>query len=170
MAQFRNLDEFFDPTLKLPVGSKTYVIPPADAETGLLCQRLMHASMAAEAGEDVDEEGLNQLAQVVLDDDEEKDLYQRILGPVWAELFADKVDWPVIQHIGSTALIWVAAGLDAAVKHWESVSGEASAPNRATRRAQAAAAKSTRARGSQSGTSPTSSRQGKAAASRGKTS
>ncbi|SDJ53994.1 DUF7426 family protein [Nonomuraea jiangxiensis] len=42
-AAFKDHDEFFDATLKLPVGGKTYVIPPSSAEVGLLCQRLMQA-------------------------------------------------------------------------------------------------------------------------------
>lgn len=168
MATFREIDEFFDPSLRLPIHGKVYVIPPPDGEVGLLCQRLMHAGLAAESGQDVDEKGLNQLAETVLDDDQEKDLFRRILGPVQDEMIADGVDWPTRQHVEQTALIWVAAGLDAAAKHWESASGEASTPNRATRRATAAAARSTRARGSATGTTPkTATRQRKAAASRG---
>ncbi|WP_171074152.1 DUF7426 family protein [Nonomuraea basaltis] len=164
---FKDLDEFFDPTLKLPVGGKTYVIPPPSGEVGLLCQRLMHAGLAAQTGQDVDEEGLTKLAEAVLDDDQEKDLYRRILGPVWDELFTDKVLWPKIQHVGQTALIWVAAGLEAAAKHWESgPEGEAQAPTRTA----ASAATSTRARGSATGTTRKTASRGKAAGSRGMTS
>ncbi|MEW1843138.1 hypothetical protein AB0392_34800 [Nonomuraea angiospora] len=156
MAQFRNLDEFFDPSLRLPVGGKTYVIPPPDAAVGLLVQRLMHAGVAAQAGHEVDQEGLTQLAESVLtNDSDEKELYPRLLGPVWAELFADGVDWPVIQHVGETALLWVAAGVDAAARYWEAGAGEAEAPNRKARRAAAAQARSTRSRGSRSGSTRT---------------
>ncbi|GAB2918716.1 hypothetical protein ACFMQL_20565 [Nonomuraea fastidiosa] len=164
---FKDLDEFFDPTLKLPVGGKTYVIPPPSAEVGLLCQRLMHASLTAQSGQQVDEEGLNQLAELVFDDEQEKDLYRTILGPVWDELLADGVVWPKIQHIGQTALVWVAAGMEAAAQHWEAGPvGEAAAPTRTA----AAAAKSTRARGSASGTTRTTASRRQAAASPGKTS
>jgi len=160
MATFKDLDEFFDDSLRLPVGGRTYVIPAPDAEVGLLCQRLMNAGIAAEAGEAVDGEELTKLAAVVLDDDQEQDLYKRILGPVYDELFTDGLTWPKIQHIGTTALIWVAAGTDAAVKFW-STSGEAPAPNRATRRA--AAARSTRSRGSATTTTRTTASRSKAA-------
>ncbi|GAA2895567.1 DUF7426 family protein [Nonomuraea rubra] len=172
MTQFQDLDEFFDDTLPLPVGGKWYRIPAPDAEVGLLCQRLMHASMAAEQGETVDDPKLNELAEVVLSDDEERDLYQRILGPVWHELRTDGVSWPKVQHVGATALVWVAAGKEAAAKIWASGGvGEAPAPNRATRRATAAAATSTRSRGSATTTTrTTASRSRKAAPSRGKTS
>ncbi|WP_433426353.1 DUF7426 family protein (plasmid) [Microtetraspora malaysiensis] len=172
MTEIRDLDEFFDDTFKLPVGGKTYVIPAPDAETGLLCQRLMHAGLDANAGREVNSDGINDLASAVLDDDQERDLYQRILGPVYDELFADGVSWPRIQHVGMTALVWVAAGREPAIKYWESGgAGEAPAPNRATRRATAAAAKSTRSRGSATTTTrATASRSKKAATSRGKTS
>ncbi|MEV6154914.1 hypothetical protein AB0L53_31695 [Nonomuraea sp. NPDC052129] len=166
-AAFKDLDSFFDPTLKLPVGGKTYVVPPPSAEVGLLCQRLMQASIAAQAGQAVDEDGLNELAEVVLNDEQEKDLYQTILGAAWDELLADKVAWPKVQHVGQTALIWVAAGLEAAAKHWESgPMGEAEAPTRT----EASAAKSTRSRGSATTTTRTTASRGKAAGSRGKTS
>ncbi|TYB71247.1 hypothetical protein FXF51_02075 [Nonomuraea sp. PA05] len=156
MAQFRNLDEFFNPTLPLPIGAKTYVVPPPDAEVGLLVQRLMHAGIAAEAGHEVDSEGLSALAEsVITNESKDTDLYQRLLGPVWDEMFSDGLDWPVIQHVGETVLIWVAAGVDAAVKHWDAGAGEAAAPNRRTRRAAAAQARSTRSRGSRSGTTRT---------------
>lgn len=156
MTGFRDLDEFFDPSLRLPIGGKTYTVPPPDAEVGLLCQRLMHAGLAAQAGQEVDQDGLNRLADAVLSDEQEKDLYKRLLGPVWEELFADRVSWPVIQHVGETALLWVAAGVDAAARHWEAGAGEAQAPaNRKTRRAAAAQARSTRSRGSRSGTTRT---------------
>ncbi|MEV0379809.1 hypothetical protein [Nonomuraea sp. NPDC050643] len=170
MTTFQDLDEFFDDSLRLPVGGKWYVIPAPDAEVGLLCQRLMHASLAAEQGETVEDPKLTELAEIVLNDDEERDLYQRILGPVWDELRADKVTWPRIQHVGATALVWVAAGKDAAAKIWASGgAGEAPAPNRATRRATAAT--STRSRGSATTTTrTTASRSRKAAPSRGTTS
>ncbi|SDL73099.1 hypothetical protein SAMN05421874_12822 [Nonomuraea maritima] len=168
MASFKDLDEFFDPTLPLPVGGKTYVIPPPSAEVGLLCQRLMQAGVAAHSGQAVDAEGLNQLAEVVLDDDQEKDLYQRILGPVWDQLIADKVAWPKILHVGQTALIWIAAGMEPAAKHWESGSamGEAEAPTRTA----ASAATSTRTRGSATGTTRKTASRQKATGSPGKSS
>jgi hypothetical protein len=157
MSGFRDLDEFFDPNLRLPIGGKTYIVPPPDAEVGLLVQRLMHAGIAAEAGQEVDSEGLSTLAESVLtQESKDTDLYQRLLGPVWDELFADKLDWPVIQHVGETVLLWVAAGIDAAQRHWEAGAGEAEAPgNRKARRAAAAQARSTRSRGSASGTTRT---------------
>jgi hypothetical protein len=140
MAKFRDLDEFFDDTLPLPIKGKTYVVPGPDADTGLLCQRLMAVGITAAQGGDID------AAQ--LDDAGEIDLYARVLGPVYQELLADKVSWPRIKHAGTTAFLWIAADLDTAMKFWE-MGPEAEAPDRK------AAASSTPRRGSTSGTSRT---------------
>jgi len=146
VAKLKALDEFFDDTLTLPVGGKEYTIPAPDAETGLLCQRLMQAGVAAAAGQQTD---LSDLAE--LDDDQETDLYKRCLGPVYDQLIADKVTWPRIKHCGVTAFLWIAADLETAMKFWDSGGApEALAPNRA---ASEAAASTTRSRGSTSGTS-----------------
>ncbi|MGW4639550.1 DUF7426 family protein [Sphaerisporangium sp. NPDC004334] len=143
---FKDLDEFFVDTLPLPVGGKTYVVPPADAETGLLCQRLMAAGIDAANGKQVD------LAS--LDDAGEKDLYRRCLGAVYDELIADGVTWPKVKHCGVTAFLWIAGDVDTAETYWLSGGDddpETPAPNRAARRA---AASTTRKRGSTSTTNP----------------
>ncbi|PRX66103.1 hypothetical protein B0I32_106239 [Nonomuraea fuscirosea] len=159
MAKLKALDEFFDDTLTLPVSGSEYTIPAPDAETGLLCQRLMQAGVAAAAGQQTD---LSDLAD--LDDDEETDLYKRCLGPVYDALVADKVSWPKIKHCGVTAFLWIAADLDTAMRFWDAGGvPEAMAPDRA---ASEAAASTTRSRGSTSGTS----RSRQARTSRGKSS
>ncbi|QFY09644.1 hypothetical protein GBF35_25975 [Nonomuraea phyllanthi] len=147
MAKLKALDEFFDDTLTLPISGKEYTIPAPDAETGLLCQRLMQAGVAAANGQAAD---LSDLAE--LDDDQETDLYRRCLGTVYDELLADKVTWPRIKHAGITAFLWIAVDLDAAMKFWDAGGlPEALAPNRA---ASEVAANTTRPRGSTSGTKP----------------
>jgi hypothetical protein len=159
MAKLKALDEFFDDTLTLPVGGTDYTVPAPTAETGLLCQRLMQAGVAAASGKETD---LTDLAD--LDDDQETDLYKRCLGPVYDQMLAAKVSWPVLKHCGVTVFLWIAVDVDAAMKFWESGGDpEALAPNRA---ASKAAASSTRSRGSTSGTNPSRAAQ----RSRGKTS
>lgn len=159
MAKLKALDEFFDDTLTLPIGGREYTIPAPDAETGLLCQRLMQAGVAAAAGQQTD---LSDLAE--LDDDQETDLYKRCLGPVYDQLIADKVSWPRIKHAGITAFLWVAADLETAMRYWEAGGNpEAFAPSRTVSEA---AASTTRSRGSTSGTS----RSQQAQRSRGKSS
>lgn len=156
MAKLKALGEFLDTTLTLPVNGKEYVVPAPSAETGLLCQKLMQAGVAAANGKEAD------LAD--LDDGEELDLYKRCLGSVHDELLTDKISWPVIKHCGVTAFLWIAADLDTATRYWESGGNpEAQAPDQT---ASKAAASSTRSRGSTSGTNPRRA----AAPSRGKTS
>lgn len=152
MARFEALDELFDECLELPVQGKTYKIPSPSAEDGLRVQRITTmATKLFDKGEAVDTE--------LLDDDEERDLIELCLGPVQAEMVANKVDWSWLRHAGLTAMFWITAGADAAEKYWAS-GGDPSrlAPNREARRAAAkksgsAAASKTQKRGSSSGTS-----------------
>jgi hypothetical protein len=124
---FKDLDEFFEDTLSLPVGGKTYVVPGPSAETGLWAQRLIESGKAAYFGK----------ATAELDDDEETNVYQRVLGPAFDEMVANGVLWKRIQHCGVTALIWCAGNEAAAEQYWEhgqSPEFQARAQNRATRR------------------------------------
>lgn len=153
-AQFEALDELFDDSLTLPIKGTTYRIPSPSGEDGMKVQRI--ASLAARlvaGGEALDEEQL--------DDDEERDLLQMCLGPVYKQLLADGVDWAWIRHAGITAMFWITYDISQAHEYWKAA-GDPSrlAPNRETRRAKAksakggsGAAKSTRSRGSTSGTS-----------------
>lgn len=119
---FEDLDAFFDDHLELPIRGKLYRIPPADAELGLLCSRLVMAgTQVANSGKvadrtatELNEEGAK------LDDEEEADIYRRLLGSVQDEMIADGLDWQRIQHVGSTALIWTALGKSAALNFWKS--------------------------------------------------
>lgn len=103
------------PTLKLPVGEKTYVVESPDADTGLWVHAMMGTALATDAG-------------LVLDDDEEVNLFRRVLGPTYDEMRADKVRWPVLKRAGSTAVMWIAFGEDAAEAVWNG-SAEGKAPN-----------------------------------------
>ncbi|TMR97533.1 DUF7426 family protein [Nonomuraea basaltis] len=128
MANFADLDSFFDDGLSLPVGGKLYRIPAPSAEVGLYCQTLAESGMDAANGKDNPE--------AALDDVRELDLYRRVLGPVYDELIADGVSWPKIKHCGVTAFMWVAGSSDAAAAYWER-GPEAAAPEAAKGRAAA---------------------------------
>lgn len=150
-AKFEALDELFDDSLELPIEGKTYKIPSPSGETGLQVQRITTVAVQLLAG------GTPADAEH-LDDDEERDLLQMCLGPVYDQLLADGVSWPWIRHAGLTAMFWITAGIDEALAFWKAA-GDPSrlAPNRETRRNKtkatgSAAAKSTRTRGSTSGT------------------
>lgn len=129
---FKDLDEFFDDTLPLPVGNKYYKIPSPPAEIGLWCQRVLVAGIEIASGEQA---GAVPEMPTILGDDEEKDLYRKLLGPVWQELWDDGVSWEKIKHIGQTAFIWVGGSREMAEVFWNSGGDpKAPAPNRAARR------------------------------------
>lgn len=133
----RDLDEFFNDTLELLVNGTTYVVPSPDAKTGLWCLRL---SEAAETG------------TVVLDDDRELGMYQRVLGPVWGQMVEDGVSLPRIAFAGQTAFVWITQGPVAAEIFWDTL-GKGPSPNRETRRSTStAAAGATNGRASTNGT------------------
>jgi hypothetical protein len=139
---FQDLDEFFSSDLRLPIGGKEYVIPSADAATGLQCQRLFQIlAKAQDRGTEVDDDDL---AKLDLDDEEERSLYERLLGTAMDDMVADGVAWEKVKHCGITALIWTAGNTDAAEKYWASGGiPEAQAPNRAARRAGKGSGRST---------------------------
>ena len=112
---FKDLEEFFDPTLKLPVRGKTYVIQPVDAETGLWVEMIMGVAAKVMEGGDVTDEDK---ASIQLDDEQERDLMKRVLGDTHDELIADGLDWTTIKLVGNTVLIWVSAGEEPAEEFW----------------------------------------------------
>lgn len=112
---FQDLDEFFDDTLRLPIGGKTYVIQSPDAKTGLYIQGMMSFAAQVRAGLDVDAENVQALQ---LDDEEERGLHRRLLGDTYDEMMDDGVRWHRIQHAGQTTLFWVLRGKAFAEEYW----------------------------------------------------
>ncbi|MFF7553564.1 hypothetical protein ACFZA9_11840 [Streptomyces olivaceus] len=155
-AQFEALGDFLDDYLELPVlteGGQTrvYRIPSPSARAGLRVEHI--TKMAARLfldGTEPDAEAL--------DDDEERDLYRLVLGPVHDEIAAD-LSWTRFRHVAITTMVWVLNDRETAAKYWSS-GGDPSllAPNRAARRQQksqpsaSVGANSTRSQGSTSGT------------------
>lgn len=145
---FADLQEFFDPTLRLPIRGKEYVIASPDARTGLWCQRLLVTATSAVAGVEVT---AADLAGLELDDDQEQDLYLRLLGPVFEQMQADGLPWEMIKHAGQTVFMWVAGGREAAEEVWSQPPGEAKGPSPRS----ASATKKSDPRGSRAGSKTT---------------
>lgn len=144
MARFQDLGEFFDETLTLPIKGTEYVVPSPSAELGLAVE-----SIVMRGGQLTDDE------IELLTDDEERDLYARLLGPAHAEMIENGVPWSMIQHAGKTAMIWIAMGQEAAERAWLGKGLTDPTPaNRAERRrsTRTAAGSKTPARASTSGT------------------
>ena len=146
---FKELDEFLDDSLTLPIGGKAYEVPAVPGRDGLWAQKLLaEVERAKDAG---------QADAGKLDDGDERLLYQRMLGPVFDEMLTDGVSWQRISHAAMTVFFWTTADRDTAEKYWTAGGdperlGSAGSPNRASRRASAAAANTTRKRASTSGT------------------
>lgn len=159
MAQFRDLSEFLDQSLRLPVRGTEYEIPPIDGETGLRFTALFNAGVDAVQGKKTPG-----VTNTELDDVAERDLYRDALGPVHDQMLADGCTWPEIKHTALTAFVYWTAGDEAAEAYWAS-GGKASARRKqpqdrkpATKRTaskrspRTGAASTTRKRASTSGT------------------
>ena len=137
---FKDLADFFDPTLPLLIGGKTYTVPSPSAATGLFVQQVMGVAADVQAGNEVDDQSLQSLT---LDDAEEKNLYKRLLGPVYDEFVADGLSWEHIKHAGITCIVWVMQDRDSAEAFWNTGGKPAPKARKATadRKPKKAAAK-----------------------------
>lgn len=143
----RDLREFHDPDLHLPIGGKVYTITSPNADHGL---RLRMALSSPEARW-TDSEEVQELAKLLgatvrLDETTGDPSFS---GGVWDQLTADGVTWEEIVHVGRTALIHYGQGHALAQVFWETALGggaesgnptppaptEATGGNRATKRA-----------------------------------
>lgn len=114
MAGFKDLGDWADLAgLRLPVGGKTYQLPPISAELGPRLQALWSAGLAFAGGGKPAAGDM-----VVLDDAAEQDLYPEILGPVYVEMQADGVPWAAIKHAAMTAFVDAVVDRDTAEKFW----------------------------------------------------
>jgi hypothetical protein len=157
-GRFSALDELLGEFIELPVPVgegdqrkiKTYRIDTPSARDGLQIERLTNAAVQlANGGENIDTE--------MLDDDEERELYEMLLGSNFRQMVEDGVKWAWLRHAALTCLMWISSGLDTAERFWEAAGDpERMAPNREARRSKqqvsSAAAKSTPKRGSTNGT------------------
>jgi hypothetical protein len=121
------------PSKKAPKG-KAYRFASPDFETGLWLKNLIEFGQRVALGGEVrdsDTERLN------LDDDEEVDLYRRVMGDTFEQLRTDGVSWGHVQKVFQLLLKHWGTGQDVAATLREAA-GEAEAqPNRTARRASA---------------------------------
>lgn len=129
--------------LDLPIRGKAYRIPSPPARVGLRVQAfistMMDAARAQENGQPI------QLDEQVLDDANELDLYQDVLGPAYQQMVDDQVPIEALKHAAMTAMMWVAFDKTTAQAVWEG-----KAPTTAVRRS--GGANMTRSRTPGSGT------------------
>lgn len=133
--QFDAVDEYLDlEGITLPIGGKSYLIPPPDARTGLEVTRLMSLLIDATNGNDITND--ERVQQVLAANDEAGgDLEHRILGAALDEMISDGVPWPMVQHAFQTTMVWISQGANQAALYWAAGGGVmGKAPNRETRR------------------------------------
>lgn len=110
---FHNRDEF-DP-LELPIRGKTYIVRSPDAKTGLFVQAMMLAAAQVRAGGNVDDDTIS---SVVLNDDDERDLHERVLGDAYQQMLDDAVPWHLLKAAGVTTVLWITQGRVTAESYW----------------------------------------------------
>jgi hypothetical protein len=121
---------------KFPDG-KVYVIPSPDATTGLSLTAMFNLATKAQAGQlESEEQQSEALAELDLDDNDERDLYERVLGPAFDQLKEDNVPWTSIQRLAQYCLVYYGMSAQAASRALETgaLLGEAQGPSRAERR------------------------------------
>ena len=175
------LEDFYDDTLLLRApGGVEYVIHAVDIPTGIMCQRLVNLGLGALTDYNLSGRMLaaQEGTEATLDDSTEELLYRRLLGgdrdylgdhyradhDVWQQLHDNHAPWPLLRHLGVTALFWAGRDRQAALDYWlDGARPKAPAPAPPTtpkqpqdRRAsgKAGTASSTRRRASTSSTTP----------------
>lgn len=115
----RDLSDFFldgalvypgVPSEKHPDG-KTYTVKCVDARTGVWLESLVDVGAKRAVGADL---SLKDVQSLVLDDDQELSLYQRLLGPVYQELIDDNVSKAMRDYIHQDVLVAFSLGIEAA--------------------------------------------------------
>jgi len=115
-------------------GGKVYTIPSPDATTGIFLTAMANLGIRAAKGDkDLTEADVKSLK---LNDAEEKDLVEVVLGTAYQELIDDGISWEKIRRLSQYAFAYYAMGPQAAVKGVESgaFTGKAPEKNRAARR------------------------------------
>lgn len=113
-----------DPVLRLPIKGKTYVVHDVDAATGLFVQSLMSSASMVRSGLEIDPTD----RRLVLDDDDERDLYRRVLGDTYDELVNDGVKWRLVKRAGQATVLWIHRGEEAAEQFWNGGPEDPKAP------------------------------------------
>lgn len=145
------LADFYDDELELKHRDRSdvvhvYRLPAADAQTGLLCQRMFNTGMGVAAGYHVEQRAvaLQESSEQTLDDDTEEHLYRRLLGgdtssprysparDVWKQLQDEGAPWPLMRHLGVTALLWAGRDRETAKTYWLDGARRPKAPSEST--------------------------------------
>lgn len=125
-------------TIVLPILDTDWVIDSPPADVGAVVNALF--ARVGRAEREGRELAAEDVADLNLDDDEQRELFPRVLGEdTYADMTAPgtTVPWDHVQLAAMTTMVWIVSGLDAAVAFFNAggVAGPPVAPNRAARRA-----------------------------------
>lgn len=167
LADLRGL---LDQDLELPIGGKTYKIPPPPARVGLRLQLMRDAASMQAAGVELSDADRGLLK---VEDDEESGFYGWALGPVYREMVEDDCTLPEIKVAAGAAFIYWTAAPTQAVADLEAYWAAQADPRNASTDQRTATpvvrgsaptveASTTKRRSSGSGTTPRKASKGKA--------
>lgn len=142
-----DLATLLDPTLRLPIGGKQYVVPAPTARVGLRLEALLAVAVATNAGTELPDRFKDAL-QV----DEPVDLVKDALGPAYDEMVDDGLSLPLIRHAGQTAFRHWTSGPAAGAAYWAAAGAAADAEGKGSTSTSTAEATSTPPQASTSGT------------------
>lgn len=111
-----DVTELLEPWLDLPIRGKTYRFDAVDIETGLWCTEIHRIATIQRAGGELTEADAQRLH---LDDDEERDFVERLLGDTYAQVVADKVPWEYVKLVSRVMFTWTIYNREQALELWE---------------------------------------------------
>lgn len=108
-------------SITLPIGDQEYTIDAPSMDTGLMIQGVTEGMAMLESGRE--EEALKIFertgAKVDMDDEEEIEFYERLLGPDnYQNMRKNGVDFVTLKRATSTVMVWVLQGIEAAQNVW----------------------------------------------------
>lgn len=136
-SDYAELGDFLDDTLRLSYQGQHYDLPAADITTGLECQLVLGVAISGRMLK-----SLTQTQKDRLDDADERELFQRLLGgqqwlteptddtpgvpnprydptrDIWQRLTDEGRSWTFVQHMGATAMYWAAVSRQFALEYW----------------------------------------------------
>lgn len=141
---------WLDGDLVLPIGGRKYRVPEPSVDAAVRMQVLLDAGRMTTAGQQ-----LTDRQREVLSDEDELNTYPTILGPAYHQMVTDGVSFPRIKHAAITAMFHFMISPEVAEAHWNRGVQAGKATSRSSRpatRRTTAAASTTKARASGSGT------------------
>jgi hypothetical protein len=118
---FKDVAEFVDDELALPIKGKVYRVAPVDALVGLKLQRLLLLARLAASGVELSPKDA---AELELDDNSQAELYKELLGSTYDEMITDGVSYPHLERAGNTAVAFFVGGMEAAEAAWSEAPGK----------------------------------------------